>query len=50
MKGKSFLTATIINLSLEKSRDMKQALELVDKAKIRDRHTQESDAILKFSI
>ncbi|MUU45193.1 hypothetical protein F7195_03285, partial [Helicobacter pylori] len=26
-------------------KDMKQALELVDKAKIRDRHTQESDAI-----
>nr|WRE09296.1 DUF3519 domain-containing protein [Helicobacter pylori] len=26
-------------------RDMKQALELVDKAKIRDKHTQESDAI-----
>ncbi|NHA78368.1 DUF3519 domain-containing protein [Helicobacter pylori] len=25
--------------------DMKQALELVDKAKIRDKHTQESDAI-----
>ncbi len=26
-------------------REMKQALELVDKAKIRDKHTQESDAI-----
>ncbi|WP_390500043.1 DUF3519 domain-containing protein, partial [Helicobacter pylori] len=26
-------------------RDMKQALDLVDKAKIRDKHTQESDAI-----
>ncbi|MGL2878371.1 DUF3519 domain-containing protein, partial [Helicobacter pylori] len=29
-------------------REMKQALELVDKAKIRDKHTQESDAINKL--
>ncbi|GAA6793118.1 hypothetical protein HpHCM62_10610 [Helicobacter pylori] len=31
--------------AISEYRDMKQALELVDKAKIRDKHTQESDAI-----
>uniref|UniRef100_UPI0036F1E0FB DUF3519 domain-containing protein n=1 Tax=Helicobacter pylori TaxID=210 RepID=UPI0036F1E0FB len=31
--------------AISEYREMKQALELVDKAKIRDKHTQESDAI-----